>query len=177
LHASSIWRWRGTLDRPTKRKAGADAGFPFSPAIAELATGLLGGFPLRALLCSLLRAFLSALTGTLFCSHLKLSIMEVLASPDPPVDRRDDDLHAKGAWVAATYASAETHEARVTTMLSYGVTQTGEVEISHLDWWNHDRLAGIAALARAHALRDAHRFQVVQHEDRRIIEPEILHRL
>ena len=98
-------------------------------------------------------------------------------SPDPPVDRRDDDLHARGAQTAATYTSAEAHEARVTTRTSYGVTQTGEIEISHLDRWNHDRLAGIAALARAHALGDAHRLQVVQHEDRRIIEPEILHRL
>ena len=65
----------------------------------------------------------------------------------------------------------------VTTAPSYGVTQAGEIEIAHLDRRNHDRLAGIAAFARAHALGDAHRFQVVQHEDRRIVEPEILHRL
>ena len=49
-------------------------------------------------------------------------------------------------------------------------------EITNLDWRYHDRLARLATLARTDANRNAHRFQTVQHEDRRIVEPEILHR-
>ena len=66
-----------------KRKPARTPAFFFTCYPAELATGLLGGLPLCTLLCTLLRGLLSALTGTLFCSHLKLSIMEVLALPIP----------------------------------------------------------------------------------------------
>src|SRR5579885_2890983 len=56
------------------------------------------------------------------------------------------------------------------------VTQARKVKVSDLDRRNYNRRSRIAAFAGAHALRNAHRFQVVQHEDRRIVEAEVLHR-
>src|SRR5665213_1296892 len=57
---------------------------------------------------------------------------------------------------------------------SDGVAQAGEVEIVRLDGRHDDRESRAAILARAHAYRLTHGVQIVQHEDGRFVEAQIL---
>src|SRR6185369_2325722 len=105
--------------------------------------------------------------------------MEVLAldrSPGGSARRRPARVNSRSlASVAATRDSAESREVPVAAS-SYGITQARKAEIAHLDRRHGDRLTRLTALARAHPHRRAHRFEVVEHEDRRIVEAHVLHR-
>src|SRR3954467_6201175 len=78
---------------------------------------------------------------------------------------------------AAARDSAETRDAQcdANQQHSYGIAQAREVEISHLDRRYGDRLSRLATFTRAHSNRPTHRLEIVQHEDRRVVEPQILH--
>jgi hypothetical protein len=52
-----------------------------------------------------------------------------------------------------------------------------EVEVARLDRRHHDGGADVARLRRAHPDRAAHRLEVSQHDDRALIEAEVLHRM
>src|SRR5215471_9443855 len=52
-----------------------------------------------------------------------------------------------------------------------------EVEVARLDRRHHDGGADVARLRRAHPDRAAHRLEVAEHDDRALIEAEVLHRM
>src|SRR5690349_10314926 len=56
------------------------------------------------------------------------------------------------------------------------VAEASEVEIAHLDRRYDDREPWSSSLACAHANGAAHRVEVVQHVDRRIVEAKVLDR-
>src|SRR3954471_23040894 len=56
------------------------------------------------------------------------------------------------------------------------VAETREVEIANLDRRYNDRETRSSRFARAHANRATHCIEVVQHEDRRLVEAEVLDR-
>ena len=58
-----------------------------------------------------------------------------------------------------------------------GIAQAREVEVANLDRRNNDRETWSAGFTRAHAHGATHRIEVVQHEDRRLVEAKILDRL
>src|SRR6478609_8350471 len=157
------------------KEAGAKA--PASPYATtySLLLGLLGGLALRRLAAGtllgtgLLRRRLLAgrpLLGAsaLLCSHGNLSCNGVERSIEPPVVRTSQ-RSAPECFPAAARSHGETVKTR---RRSDGVAQAGEVEVSDLQCWNHDRLTRPAILARADPHRRAERLEVVQHEDGRV---------